>query len=125
MAASSPQELHERFLKYFNSKDVDGVLSLYDDDAVLVAAPDQKAHGTDAIRGAIEEFVGLGGQIEFVAEAEPIVVGDLALTHARWRLTPDVGDALEGETAEVSRRGTDGKWRYLIDNPWGPGVLNA
>lgn len=125
MPASTPQELHSLFLEYFNAKDVDGLLSLYEDDGMLVAAPDQVAQGKDAIRGSLEAFLGMGGRIEFLAEAEPIVNGPIALTHGRWRLTPDVGDAMEGETAEVSRVGEDGVWRYVIDNPWGSSVLNT
>lgn len=125
MSASKPQELHELFLKHFNSKDLDGLVSLYEDDAVLVPAPGQSVQGKDAIREALEGFIALGGQIEFVAESEPVLNGRMALTHGRWRLTPAVGDALEGETAEVSRLDDDGVWRYVIDNPWGSSVLNA
>ena len=125
MPASKPQELHELFLKYFNSKDLDGLLTLYEDDGVLVATPGQPAQGKDAIRTELENFLALGGQIEFTAESAPIVNGPVALTHGRWRLTPDAGDPMEGETAEVSRVGEDGVWRYVIDNPWGSGVLNA
>jgi uncharacterized protein (TIGR02246 family) len=123
--ADAPRELHELFLKYFNSKDLDGLLTLYEDDAVLVAAPGEPAQGGDVIRASLEAFLQLGGQIEFIAEAEPVISGDIALTHGRWRLVPDVGDAMEGETAEVSRRGADGTWRYVIDNPWGSSVLSA
>lgn len=125
MPASQPQELHELFLKHFNEKDLDGLLTLYEDDGVLVATPGQLAQGKDAIRTELENFLALGGRIEFTAESDPIVNGPVALTHARWRLTPDAGDAMEGETAEVSRLGEDGVWRYVIDNPWGSGVLNA
>lgn len=125
MPARTPQELHQLFLKHFNSRDIDGLLSLYEEDGLLVAAPAATAQGKDEIRASMEAFLELGGQIEFLAESEPIVNGSIALTHGRWRLTPDVGDPLEGETAEVSRLGDDGVWRYVIDNPWGPSILSA
>jgi ketosteroid isomerase-like protein len=125
MSAGSPQQLHELFQKFFDSKDTDGLMTLYEDDAVLVAAPNAAVQGKPAIREALEGFLAMGGRIEFIAESEPILNGKLALTHGRWRLTPDEGDALEGATAEVSRLDDDGVWRYVIDNPWGSGVLDA
>jgi uncharacterized protein (TIGR02246 family) len=123
MTAKTPQELHELFAKHFNAKDVDGLLGLYEDDAVLVAAPGAPVQGKDAIRASLEGFIAMGATIEFLAESEPIVNGELALTHGRWRLVPQEGDPMEAETAEVSRLDADGRWRYVLDNPWGSGVL--
>ena len=123
MGAKTPKELHELFAKHFNAKDVDGLLSLYEDDAVLVPAPGQPVQGKAAIRQALEGFLQMGGTIEFLAESEPVVSGELALTHGRWRLAPDGGEPMQAETAEVSRLDADGVWRYVLDNPWGSGVL--
>jgi ketosteroid isomerase-like protein len=63
--------------------------------------------------------------MEFINESAPVVNGDIALTHGKWRLTPEAGDAMEGSTAEVVRKGADGTWRYAVDNPWGSSVLDA
>jgi uncharacterized protein (TIGR02246 family) len=124
MGAESPQQMHELFAKFYNSQDVEGLLSLYEDDAILLAAPGLPAQGKDAIRGALQMFVGMGGTITFTAEAEPMINGDLALTHAKFKMEADGMDPMEASTAEVVRRGADGKWRYVIDNPVGSGVLD-
>ncbi len=123
MGAKTPTELHELFARGFNAKDVDALLELYEDDAVLVPAPGAPVQGKDAIREALEGFLAMDGTIEFLAESEPVVSGELALTHGRWRLTIEGGEPMEAETAEVSRLDADGVWRYVLDNPWGSGVL--
>ena len=123
MGAKTPKELHDLFAKGFNTKDVDGLLDLYEDDAVLVAAPGAPVQGKDAIRGSLEGFLAMGGTIEFLAESEPVINNGLALTHGRWRLTVEGAEPMEAETAEVSRLDADGVWRYVLDNPWGSGVL--
>jgi uncharacterized protein (TIGR02246 family) len=125
MGVDDPRQMHEHFAKYFNSKDADGILSLYEDDAVILAAPGQPAAGHDAIREALGGFIAMGGTVTFVAEAEPIINGDLALTHGRWRLDVEGAEPMESATAEVLRRGADGKWRYVLDNPWGTSILDA
>jgi uncharacterized protein (TIGR02246 family) len=123
VGAKTPKELHELFAKGFNAKDVDALLDLYEDDAVLVPAPGAPVQGKDAIKEALEGFLAMGGTIEFLAESEPIVNGNVALTHGRWRLTTEGAEPMEAETAEVSRLDADGVWRYILDNPWGSGVL--
>jgi uncharacterized protein (TIGR02246 family) len=121
MGAGTPKELHQLFVKHFNAKDVEGLLGLYEDDAVLVASPGEPVQGKDAIEG----FLAMGGTVEFLAESEPVVNGQIALTHGRWRMVVEDGEPMEAETAEISRLDADGKWRYVVDNPWGSGVLSA
>ena len=125
MGAGTPKELHQLFVKHFNAKDVEGLLGLYEDDAVLVASPGEPVQGKDAIRQAIEGFLAMGGTVEFLAESEPVVNGKIALTHGRWRMVVENGEPMEAETAEISRLDADGKWRYVVDNPWGSGVLST
>jgi uncharacterized protein (TIGR02246 family) len=123
VGARSPKELHELFAKHFNAKDVEGLLGLYEEDAVLVAAPGAPVQGREAIRESLEAFLAMGGTMDFLAESDPVINGPLALTHGRWRLSVEGTDPMEGETAEVSRLDDDGVWRYVLDNPWGSGVL--
>lgn len=125
MGAKTPKELHELFVTAFNAKDMDALLDLYEEDAVLVPAPGASVQGKAAIRESLEGFLATDGTIEFLAESEPVINGKLALTHGRFKLVPKDGDPIQAETAEVSRLDDDGVWRYVIDNPWGSGVLSA
>ena len=51
------------------------------------------------------------------------VVDDIALLIVDWSIhgTGPDGDEIhfEGTATDVARRGEDGKWRYVIDNPFG------
>ena len=39
MGANEPGQMHELFAKFFNSKDIDGLISLYEPHATLASAP--------------------------------------------------------------------------------------
>jgi uncharacterized protein (TIGR02246 family) len=123
MAASEPKDLHELFKKYWNSKDLDGMVSLYEDDAIL-AAQGGVAQGLAAIRAQYETFFTMGAEIDFVGEGVSYELGDLALTHGHWKMTAGGETVAEAKTAEVARRGPDGTWRYILDNPVGGDVLS-
>jgi uncharacterized protein (TIGR02246 family) len=127
MGATEPRQLHELFGKFFNAKDTDGILSLYEPDAVLIAAPgSEPARGPEQIRAALDQFLAMDVKIEFGDAAVIAESGDIALTHGSWKLvTSDGQSAGEGRTAEVSRRGADGTWRYVVDNPWGTAALDG
>jgi ketosteroid isomerase-like protein len=105
--ALQPEELDRLFLERANTGDVDGVVDLYEPDAVLVVPPGRLAVGTQAIR---DVYTGLlAGRPRFTGVIRPAVrAGDLALTS-----TVRAGNA----TVEVARRQPDGSWRWLIDQP--------
>ena len=58
---------------------------------------------------------------------EMIVAGDIALHIAPWTMTGRAPDgapvAGEGLSVAVMRRGADGAWRMVIDNPYGARLL--
>jgi ketosteroid isomerase-like protein len=56
-----------------------------------------------------------------------VAAEDIALSVCKWTLKgtgPD-GRAVqtEGTTSDVLRKQTDGRWLFVIDNPWGAGIL--
>ena len=105
--ARRPEDLDRLFLERANAGDVDGVMALYEPQAVLAFLPGQLATGAAAIR---EVYAGLlAGRPRFTAEIrQAIRNGDLAVTS-----TVRVGNA----TVEVARRQPDGTWLWLIDQP--------
>src|SRR4051794_35769490 len=110
-------ELHRRVEEAFNLGDVDALVALYEDDAQMVRDDGGVAIGLDAIRDIWTGFVALGGRISmetrFAVEQD-----DVALLSNRWEFS-GAGMTLTATTAEVARRGSDGIWRYAIDNPFG------
>ncbi len=126
MGANEPGQMHEVFAKFFNSKDIDGLISLYESDAAFAPAPGESVTGTKQIRASLEAFLAMDLAIEFGEKTIVLATDDLALTHGSWKLVAKDGAAAgEAMTAEVVRRGEDGTWRYALDNPWGTSALAA
>jgi uncharacterized protein (TIGR02246 family) len=121
MSAHEPGEASALFERYFAEGDLDGLMSLYEDDAVF-PTPRATATGKDEIRQTLKAYLDSGAKLEFGAS---LVFGadDLALMHTPWTMTLPDGSSSEGATAEVVRRQADGSWKYVIDNPDGTALL--
>jgi ketosteroid isomerase-like protein len=126
VAAGQPEQVIEEFVKFFNARDLDGLLAnLYESDAALVPEPGTgMVSGQAAIREVLQGFLAMNATMKVVS-GTAYTNGDIGLTHAHWRLDVPGSDAMEGTTAEVVRRQSDGTWKYAIDNPWGGAVLDA
>lgn len=112
-----PEHLHTAVEAAFNAGDVDGLVALYEPDAVLVTADGNRAEGLEAIRAIWAALTSLGGSMT-VSTRHAVRNGDLALLRNDYKVTFD-GGAFGGSTAEIARRQSDGTWRYVIDMPGG------
>ncbi len=126
MQALEPSEIYPLFARYFSAGAIDLLMTLYEEDAVILPAPGQKAEGKAAIREVIEGFLALNGEFRI----EPATVaesGDLALVMAKWTLNGTSPDgqpvSIDGQTSDVIRRQADGSWLFVIDNPFGANYL--
>jgi uncharacterized protein (TIGR02246 family) len=123
MAEREPAEAHAEFQKKFNAGDLQGLMALYEPDAVLIPQAEAKPlTGTEAIRSALAGFLALKGKIEMQTK-HVVQHGDIALLRGTWRLKGTGPDGKPVEmvhgSAEVVRRQPDGSWRYIIDHPFG------
>lgn len=123
MMATTGPNLIEDFAKYFNSGDLEGLLSLYEDGAAFVPQPGSVLTDAAGLRAALQAFLDTHGTASIVSTTEA-VAGDIALTHSHWRIDIPGGDVLEHTSAEVTRRQPDGTWKYVADNPFGGDVLS-
>ena len=117
-----PEEGHSMFGRHFAAGDLDGVVALYEKDAVLLPQPGAVARGHAAIREALNGFLAMKGEFRIVS-SKTVHAGDLALVYAKWTLDAKAPDGspvhLEGETSDVVRRQADGSWLLAIDSPFG------
>ena len=94
----------------------------YEPDAVLVPRPGSPMTGAAQRIPAHRHLLGFG--LPMAARARHVYLsGDLALLVVDWsvRGTSRQGYPvdLRGTATDVARRGADGRWRYVIDNPFG------
>lgn len=119
---TSLDQLNLAFAERFNARDLDGLMALNTDDVVFVPAPGQPVQGEAAVRGALEQFLGLNLPISMNVR-HVFASGDTGLAIAEWTITgtaPDGSElALAGTTADVAVYDDEHGWRYVIDNPFG------
>lgn len=119
--AGTPDELHQLFIKAFDTSDMELLLSLYEPTATVVTPEGKLATGPAAIRAMMEQFMALKPrftmQITSLATAE-----NVALVRNRWTLDATGPDgepvSMNGTAFEVMRRQADGTWLWLIDQPF-------
>lgn len=105
--ARDPQDL-ERFLVIRQrAGNVDGMMVLYEPQAIIDCGDGRFLRGKDAIRAYFAERVASGRKFDIGEQRPAVIRGELALTSTRL---PD-GTV----TAEVARRQGDGTWRWVID----------
>jgi ketosteroid isomerase-like protein len=105
--AAQPEDLGRFFVQRANAGDLEGLVALYEPDALLAVPGGMPVAGADAIRQALRRF--LDGRPTVSGASQPALrFGDLALTSTRFG---------GGATAEVARRQPDGTWLWVIDQP--------
>jgi ketosteroid isomerase-like protein len=107
--AYEPEDLARFFVARVNAGDVEGLVALYEPDAILACPDQQTAIGSDAIRSFYAGLLALRPQFEPGQQHPVMRNGDLALTSSTL--------ANGAVTAEVARRQTDGTWLWAVDQP--------
>ena len=123
MQATTAKQVHELFVERFNAQDADGIIELYEPNAVILP-PDapEVVSGHVAIRAVLDGFLALKGKMEN-SIVRVIERQDIAILYSRWTVSgtgPDGASVtLGGTTSDVVRRQSDGRWLFAIDNPLG------
>ena len=126
---TAPEQIHATFAEAVNRRDLERLVGLFEDDAVVIApageqGAGERRDGIDAIRAHLQRLLAMQPHMTIVA-SRGHRNGDLALLSSHWRstvTTPEGGQAeIEGRGAELARRQPDGTWRLVIDNPGGAG----
>jgi ketosteroid isomerase-like protein len=107
--ATQPEQLSRLIVERLNAGDVDGLVTLYEPDAVLALPSGEVAVGSAEIRVAYERLVANRPTFEPGSAQPTLRAGDLALTSTRL--------ATGVVTVEVARRQADGTWLWVIDQP--------
>lgn len=106
---ASPEDLSRLLVARLNAGDVEGVVALYEPDAVMALPDGGVANGSEEIRGVFRRLLEGRPVFEPGVQSPAICAGELALTSTRL---PD-GTV----TVEVARRQEDRTWLWVIDQP--------
>lgn len=127
LLTADPEQHPAVFARAFNTGSLDAVCQVYEPGAVFVPRPGDPVTG-DALRRATTDFLALGLPIT-VRPRHTYVAGDLALLIVDFSIegrgTGGEHVHIEGTATDVARRGADGLWRYVLDNPFGTALPDA
>lgn len=105
--AKEPNDLERFFVERANAGDVEGLVALYEANAIIAVGGGEVAVGLTQIREFFVRFLADRPHLDPSVQAAPLCSGDLALTSSRL----SNGDI----TAEVARRQPDGSWLWAVD----------
>src|SRR5690606_4947017 len=108
--ACKPEDIADLFVEFINSGNINGLVSLYEDNAILVTDSEYAiAQGSDEIKNFYSKILAGNPKFEKGQRRKPVINGNIALTSTRL---------INGFiTAEVARLQDDGSWRWIIDQP--------
>ena len=119
--ASRPELVSKQLEAFLNKGDIDGLLGLYETDAVFVDFAGV-AEGLADIRSAHLRFLDSGSTLT-LNDSVAFEAGHIALVHWSWTVGHSDGSTTEGVSAEVLRRQADGSWKFVIDNSDGSALV--
>lgn len=114
--ARTPEQVHALFAAFATAGDADGLVSLFEPDALMLPQPGVEARGAGELKAACEGLCALGAVFDVRTDAVH-VSGDVALMSSTWTATTPAGESFGGRTTEVVRRQPDGRWLAVIDDP--------
>lgn len=106
--ANDPNDLEKYFIERANAGDVEGLVALYEPDAVLVDDNGEISKGLNQIRKFFVDFLASRPQFGPSNQSAAVCSGDIALTSSTNFSNGDV-------TAEIARRQPDGSWLWVVD----------
>ena len=105
--ARDPQGLERLLVARQRAGDLDGMMALYERDAVVDCGDGRVLRGLEAIRAYFAGVIATGRKFQEGTQRPALLSGDLALTSTRL--------ADGSVTSEVARRQSDGTWLWVID----------
>ena len=116
------EDMAGAFADAFSAGNLDSLVSLYEEQAVLAPQPGARVVGKAGIRDAFARMTARHPRITMTA-AMIMERDGLALVRHEWVMTGTdaEGKPMErrGTSAEVLRRQPDGRWLYVLDHPSG------
>jgi ketosteroid isomerase-like protein len=122
MPITDPRHLNDHYNMLFRQGDLDGLVSLYEEDAVLCPEPGLQIKGRAEIKKRLGGLIALKGTLS-ATQQSCVEFENFALLQAHWQFVGSTGDGqpirMGATSTKLARRGVDGQWRYVLDLPAG------
>ncbi|MCP5372255.1 MAG: SgcJ/EcaC family oxidoreductase [Hyphomicrobiales bacterium] len=115
MSAADIAAVNESFQAYFAAGDLDGLMTLYTEDACFLAPNAGFLRGRDAIRGFFQAVRDMGVTAVQLATSEVDDLGDTAIEMGTYTLLADGGVQADHGKFLVSWKKSGGAWRLHRD----------
>ncbi|MBO1322880.1 YybH family protein [Acanthopleuribacter pedis] len=106
----------------FHQRDIKGVMAAYAEGAVVCFEPNQPVSDRAQIEQAFLGFFKMKPSFTYAGH-QVVVSGDAAVHIAPWTMTGTGPDGapitMRGLSVAVLKRGDDGRWYMVVDNPYG------
>jgi uncharacterized protein (TIGR02246 family) len=126
MKTSDPLDVITQLVTAMNAQDLESAMTLFEPGASFVMRPGVVVNGAPGIRQALEGFMALKPTLTIEAQ-QLVQAGDVAQYCARWNLKgiDPTGSVVQlgGRSSSILRRQSNGRWLFLIDNPWGTDIV--
>lgn len=122
LVITDPNMGHEIFKKALNDKNLEVLVDIYADDAVMVAVGGQEIRGRDAIRGFFTETIKTVESFNFETVFR-MNYADTVIFRSKYTVVfkaPDGSEIAQSTGGiEVLRKQEDGNWLFVADHHFG------
>lgn len=115
---TEPEQMNRTFADAFNARNIEGLLGLYESDAILIVGDGATCHGLEQIAAQLRTLLTVPGTMTSLNNF-CVRHGDIALLRADYVVVDAGAVILKGSSSELIRRQDDGAWRYVIDHACG------
>jgi ketosteroid isomerase-like protein len=114
-----PEDIHGLFQKYFTENDLEGLGTLYAENAMFIPGSGRNPIiGRENIKNELKPYFESIGTIYNISRSI-YENGDIAHIKSVWKYESEKGRVEEGTAIEVLKKTNEGKWVFIIDNPYG------
>ena len=118
---TKPENANECYALAFNSKNIEFLISLYEEKAKLISN-NSEITGQESIKIELQKYLQLEGKMK-IKNRFTTQFKDIALLGSTWEIEfkNRQGEItiIKGLGSEVVRQQSDGTWLFIIDNPTG------
>ncbi len=117
----------EKMTGNFQEKNINGVMSCYEPNAVVVFEPETPIFDTNVLKEMFTEM-SMANPVFSYSGHEVFITGNIAMHIAPWQMTAKAPDGTEikqsGLSVAVLRKQKNGQWLMILDNPHGQFLMN-